>query len=172
VQCCLILNEPGRCKWASTSGKLFHLLDQKETYTPSSLNGCSFKTAENLVSAKTIRLDKLMLETGMSYSSSNYYSQWLKMQNKDAPWCSMTSTQASKPHLDTLPPELRALFFPQATQPERFVYGKAVKGRNEPCAIGGVAWVIHKLHDGIPIEDVMEKVWKNTVELFKLDDIE
>jgi TatD DNase family protein len=117
-----------------------------------SVNGCSMKTEDNLKATKAIRPEKIMLET-------------------DAPWCSMTSTHASKLHLDKLPASLRSLYFPQATQPERFVYGKPVKGRNEPCAIGGVGWVVHQLTDGIPFEKVTEKAWKNTVEVFGLDDI-
>ncbi|KAK0198281.1 hypothetical protein F5146DRAFT_1018935 [Armillaria mellea] len=102
-----------------------------------SVNGCSLKTEVNLQAAKTIRPELFMLET-------------------DAPWCTLTSTHASKPHLDTLPPNS--------------VYGRPVKGRNEPCAIGGVAWVIHKLN-GVPFEKVTEKAWKNTVELFGLEEL-
>ena len=83
----------------------------------------------------------------------------------------MTTTHASRAHLNSLPADLNALYFPQATKPEAFVYGKPVKGRNEPTAIGGVAWVVHKLHEGIPFEKVTEKVWKNTVELFGLDEL-
>jgi len=116
-----------------------------------SVNGCSMKTEVNLQAAKAIRPDRIMLET-------------------DAPWCTMTSTHASKAHLDSLPASLRPLYFPPSTKPENFVYGKPVKGRNEPCAIGGVAWVIHQLH-GVPLEKVTEKAYKNTVEVFGLDDI-
>ncbi|KAK0506264.1 hypothetical protein EDD18DRAFT_1122688 [Armillaria luteobubalina] len=104
-----------------------------------------------LLAAKAIRPERFMLET-------------------DAPWCTMTSTHASKPHLDTLPASLRPLYFPPATRPEQFVYGRSVKGRNEPCAVGGVAWVIHKLN-GVPFEKVTEKAWKNTAELFGLEEL-
>ncbi|EGO25736.1 hypothetical protein SERLADRAFT_369120 [Serpula lacrymans var. lacrymans S7.9] len=117
-----------------------------------SVNGCSMKTEQNLQAAKIIRPEKLLLET-------------------DAPWCSMTSTHASKPHLDSLPVNLRALYFPSATKPESFVYGKPVKGRNEPSAIGGVAWVVHRLNEGVPFEKVTEKAYKNTVQLFGLDEL-
>ncbi|KAI0715392.1 Mg-dependent DNase [Earliella scabrosa] len=117
------------------------------------LNGCSLKTAENLATAKSIRPEWIMFET-------------------DAPWCSMTSTQASRPHLASLPPSLNSLYFPQATKPESFVYGRPVKGRNEPAAIGGVAWVVHRLNEGIPFDKVTEKGWKNTVELFGLTELQ
>jgi TatD DNase family protein len=83
----------------------------------------------------------------------------------------MTSTHASKRHLDSMPAALRELYFPPATKVENFVHGKPVKGRNEPCAIGGVAWVIHRLNDGIPMEKVTEKAWKNTVALFGLEEL-
>ncbi|KAH9942933.1 hypothetical protein B0H21DRAFT_749039 [Amylocystis lapponica] len=116
------------------------------------VNGCSLKTAENLAAAKTIRPECIMLET-------------------DAPWCSLTSTHASRSHVSSLPASLNSLYFPPATRPEAFVYGKAVKGRNEPSAIGGVAWVVHRLNEGVPFEKVTEKAWKNTVQLFKLTDL-
>lgn len=82
----------------------------------------------------------------------------------------MNNSHASKQHLNDLPPELEALFFPPSTKPERFIAGKAVKGRNEPCATGGVAFVISKLL-GVPLETVAEKAFENTVELFDLKEL-
>ncbi|KAF8519137.1 Mg-dependent DNase [Hysterangium stoloniferum] len=116
-----------------------------------SVNGCSMKTKENLDVVKAIHPDRLMLET-------------------DAPWCTLTSTHAYKAHLASLPPALNTLFFPPAKRPEQFVLGQAVKGRNEPCAIGGVAWVVHELHS-VPFEKVAEKTWKTTVALFGLEEL-
>jgi len=49
--------------------------------------------------------------------------------------------------------------------------GQVVKGRNEPCAIGGVAWVVHCV-TGVPFEKVVNKAFKNTVELFGLNEVE
>lgn len=83
----------------------------------------------------------------------------------------MTSTHASKRHLDSLPTSLRSVYFSPATKPEAFVYGKPVKGRNEPSAIGGVGWVIHQLHPEIPYEKIVNKAWKNTIELFGLQEL-
>jgi len=54
--------------------------------------------------------------------------------------------------------------------PEKFEAGLAVKGRNEPCAIGGVAWVMAKLYN-VPIEEVAEAAWKNTVDVFGLHEL-
>jgi len=83
----------------------------------------------------------------------------------------MTSTQASKRHLDTLPQSLRSIFFPPTAQPERFQLGKAVKGRNEPCSVGAIAWLICRLHDESSLEQVVETGWRNTVELFQLHEL-
>ncbi|KAI0094377.1 Mg-dependent DNase [Irpex rosettiformis] len=116
------------------------------------INGCSLKSAENLFTAKSVPLDRLMLET-------------------DAPWCSMTSTQASRAHINTLPAQLSSLYFPEAKKPEAFVHGKPVKGRNESTAIGGVAWVLHKLHEDGSFEQTTEAAWKNTVEIFGLQEL-
>ncbi|KAF7320128.1 Deoxyribonuclease tatd [Mycena kentingensis (nom. inval.)] len=115
-----------------------------------SVNGCSLKTEDNLKAAKAMRPERILLET-------------------DAPWCSMTGGHASKQHLASLPQSLREAYFPPSTRPENFVEGKAVKGRNEPCAIGGVAWVVHELH-GVPLEKVAAKAYKNTIELFGLEE--
>ncbi|KAI4526303.1 Mg-dependent DNase [Schizophyllum commune Loenen D] len=112
------------------------------------INGCSLKTEENLKVAKSVPLDRLMLET-------------------DAPWCSCTSTHASKGLLDTLPTDLRELYLPAATKPEKFQAGKPVKGRNEPTAIGAVAWVLCQLHD-VSMQELSEQVWENTVKVFDL----
>lgn len=49
--------------------------------------------------------------------------------------------------------------------------GRPVKGRNEPTAIGAVAWVMHRLNEGVPYEKVTEKAFKNTVELFQLHEL-
>ncbi|TFY52481.1 hypothetical protein EVG20_g10533 [Dentipellis fragilis] len=117
------------------------------------INGCSLKTEENLAALKTIRLEQLMFET-------------------DSPWCSLTSTHASKRLLEDLPESLKALYFPPATKAEKFVYGQPVKGRNEPSAIGGVAWAVSKLMENVSYEEVVERVWKNTIELFGLDELQ
>ena len=89
---------------------------------------------------------------------------------KDAPWCSMTSTHASRKHIDSLPTDLRELFLPQAVRAEAFVPGRPVKGRNEPNAVGGVAWVVHKVKE-VPFEEIVEQGWRNTIEVFGLREL-
>jgi TatD DNase family protein len=83
----------------------------------------------------------------------------------------MTAGHASRIHLDTMPATLRALYFPPTVKPERFKSGMPVKGRNEPSAIGGVAWVVHQLHHEMSYEQVTQKVWMNTVRLFGLHEL-
>ncbi|PFH54818.1 hypothetical protein AMATHDRAFT_185704 [Amanita thiersii Skay4041] len=116
------------------------------------INGCSLKTEANLLVAKTVRLDRIMFET-------------------DAPWCTMTSTHASTQHLGSMPPSLRTLYNPPAVKPERFLDGKSVKGRNESASIGCVAWVLHRLHE-LPLQEIASRAWENTVNVFKLKDIQ
>lgn len=115
-----------------------------------SVNGCSMKTERQLEMIKRIPLDKLLLET-------------------DAPWCSLTGGHASKEHLALLPQHLRKLFIPLATQPERWEEGKAVRGRNEPCAIGSVAFVVARLK-GVHLNEVAEKAYQNTLDCFNLQE--
>ncbi|KAH7334389.1 hypothetical protein B0J17DRAFT_673142 [Rhizoctonia solani] len=100
---------------------------------------------------KAIPLNRLMVET-------------------DGPWCSMTSTHSSRAHLNTLPSSLRELYFPPSCQPDKFVEGRAVKGRNEPCAIGGVAWVVASLKN-CELIDVSRAAWNNTVEIYNLHEL-
>ncbi|OBZ78767.1 putative deoxyribonuclease TATDN1 [Grifola frondosa] len=114
------------------------------------VNGCSLKTESNLTAAKAIRPEAIMFET-------------------DSPWCSFTSNHASKSHLSSLPPSLSQLYFPPSAK--TYIPGKAIKGRNEPTTIGGVAWVIHRLNEGIPYERVTERAWKNTIQLFGLNEL-
>jgi TatD DNase family protein len=69
--------------------------------------------------------------------------------------------------LSSLPPFLAALYGPATVKPEKFVEGKAVKGRNEPCSIGQVAWVVAQVK-GVSIEEVCEAAYRNTKALFRL----
>jgi len=137
----------------SFTGSIPEALEYQDMGFHVSVNGCSLKTEDNLKAVAVIRPEKILFET-------------------DAPWCSMTSTHASKARLDTLPSSLRSLYLPPAIKPENFVLGKTVKGRNEPIAIGAVAWVIHRLNEGVSFEKITEKAWKNTIELFQLDELE
>jgi TatD DNase family protein len=133
-----------------------------------SINGCGLKTDDNLRTVKAVPLDRLLLETGKFRMS---LCKGADLSVQDAPWCSMTTAHSSHAHLQTMPENLRALFNPTAVKPEKFVAGKTVKGRNEPIAIGGVAWVVAQVK-GVPFEEVIQAAWANTVELFELKSLE
>ncbi|KZV77702.1 Mg-dependent DNase [Peniophora sp. CONT] len=136
----------------SFTGSVLECTDYMDMGFCVGINGCSLKTKENLGAVRHLRLDKLMLET-------------------DAPWCSMTSTHASKAHLDDLHSAHKTLYLPESKQPEKYVEGKAVKGRNEPCAIGGVAWVVGQVIPDTSFEQASKSVWENTVRVFGLHEL-
>ncbi|CCJ30460.1 unnamed protein product [Pneumocystis jirovecii] len=105
-----------------------------------SVNGCSMKTQENLKVVKEIPLEYLMLET-------------------DAPWCSISSAHASYSYIkDT------TCIFPTCKK-DKFVFGKMVKGRNEPCTIIQVASVVSQLK-GLSIEKISEAAYINSMRMF------
>ena len=82
----------------------------------------------------------------------------------------MRPSHASWGYLDSLPPKLRELYLPRPVKPEKFKEGCTILGRNEPASVGGVAWVMHLLLD-IPLQDLTEQAWKNTVEVFGLTEL-
>lgn len=113
-----------------------------------STNRCSLKTEENLATVTALPLSKLMLES-------------------DCPYCEIRPSHASHAHLSSLPPYLSALYKPEAVKKEKFVEGKAVRGRNEPVGTGLVAWVVAQLK-GVSLEEVAEVTTRNARELFGL----
>ncbi|EKD16516.1 deoxyribonuclease Tat-D [Drepanopeziza brunnea f. sp. 'multigermtubi' MB_m1] len=53
----------------------------------------------------------------------------------------------------------------KSVKKERWVEGATIKGRNEPCFIGRVAWAVAGIK-GISVEEVCEAAWKNSVRMF------
>ncbi|KTW29870.1 hypothetical protein T552_01074 [Pneumocystis carinii B80] len=104
------------------------------------VNGCSLKTEENLKVVKEIPLEYLMLET-------------------DAPWCSISPTHASYPYIK----DTSYVFC--AEKKDKFISGKMVRGRNEPCTIIQVACVVSHLK-GLSIEKVSEAAYLNSIKMF------
>lgn len=116
------------------------------------VNGCSLKTGANLEVVKAIPLDRIMLET-------------------DCPWCEIRPSHASHAYLTGIPHPER--FLPSsikkekyrgATEDHRF---EIVKGRNEPCTIGQVAWIVSQLKM-VSLEALVEHAWENSTEMFGL----
>ncbi|KAI9731803.1 MAG: hypothetical protein M1834_004592 [Cirrosporium novae-zelandiae] len=109
------------------------------------INGCSLKTEENLEVVRAIPLSHLQIET-------------------DAPWCEMRASAASAKYKTNAPP------LPKAVKKEKWEKGCMVKGRNEPCAIAHVCWVVAGVK-GIPVEEVAEAAWRNSIEMFGLGEV-
>jgi TatD DNase family protein len=92
------------------------------------INGCSLKTEENLEVVKEIPLERIQIET-------------------DGPWCEIRPSHASAKFLKEAPP------LPKAVKKEKWTVETMVKGRNEPCAISQVAYVVAAVK-GISVEEV------------------
>lgn len=104
------------------------------------VNGCSLKTEENVKVVREIPLDRLQIET-------------------DGPWCEMRASHASAAFLKDAPPLVKSV------KKEKWVSGALIKGRNEPATIPHVAHVIAGIK-GIPVEEVTEAAWRNSVRMF------
>lgn len=108
-----------------------------------SVNGISFKMEEQLDMVKAIPLNRLQLET-------------------DAPWCEIPSQGGILDYLKDAPP------LPANRKHGKFVSGDMVKGRNESCTIERVARIVAGIKD-IPLEQVVDAAWQNSVKMFGLD---
>lgn len=116
------------------------------------VNGCSLKTAENLDVMRALPLDRLQLET-------------------DGPWCEIRPSHAGAALLEGFVARdeegegggARA----KPVKKERWEQGRMVKGRNEPCEIAKVAWVVARVKD-VPVEEVVAAAWRNSVAMFGL----
>jgi len=79
-------------------------------------NGCSLRTADNLLAAAACPLDRILVET-------------------DSPYCDIRATHASHPHVKTV----------LDTCKDKKYDGRVVKGRNEPCAVTQVMEVMESV---------------------------
>jgi TatD DNase family protein len=109
-----------------------------------SVNGVSFKAEPQLEMVRAIPMHRLQLET-------------------DAPWCELSSNGLITEYLKDAPP------VPPGRKPSKFVRGETVKGRNESCFINRVACVVAGVK-GVSLEEVATASWRNSIELFRLDD--
>lgn len=119
------------------------------------VNGCSLKTAENLEVVKAIPLNRIMLET-------------------DGPWCEMRASHASAAFCRDWEKEMAAGggggLGIKWVKKEKWVEGSLVKGRNESCLIGKVAWAVAGIR-GETLEVVCEAAWGNTVKVFGVGEV-
>ncbi|KAH8685426.1 hypothetical protein BGZ60DRAFT_395161 [Tricladium varicosporioides] len=107
------------------------------------VNGCSLKTEDNLDVVKAIPLDKLMLET-------------------DGPWCEIRASHAGSKFLEGY---VEGAW--KWVKKEKWIEGALIKGRNESCMVGKVAWIVAGVR-GIGLEEVCEAAWRNTCSVFEL----
>ncbi|CEP60642.1 3'-5'-exodeoxyribonuclease LALA0_S01e15632g [Lachancea lanzarotensis] len=133
------------------------------------MNGCSFKTQENIECLKEVPLDRLLLET-------------------DAPWCDIRRTHESYKHLfannevstekddpwdfglSQAYPEVKEWYksVKRDKLDKKPVQDRellTVKSRNEPCFMGHVATVVASVKQ-VPIEVVADQVWNVTCEVY------
>ncbi|KAL5324706.1 hypothetical protein ACEPPN_009254 [Leptodophora sp. 'Broadleaf-Isolate-01'] len=137
------------------------------------VNGCSLKTEENCAVVKEIPLDKLHLET-------------------DGPWCEIRPAHASSAILNKMRENLGFASKPKgkavgkggkveeveedtgtgwggwnSVKKEKWVEGAVIKGRNESCFIGRVAWAVAGIK-GLSVQEVAAAAWENSVAMFGL----
>jgi TatD DNase family protein len=108
-----------------------------------SVNGFSLQDAESVEMVKNLPLDRLHLET-------------------DAPWGELKSTsELVVKYCKDAPP------LPQSKKRDKWDTNLPVKERNESCMISRLAYIVAGLK-GIPVEEVTEAAWRNSIRLFKL----
>ena len=110
------------------------------------INGCSVRTDENLAVVKTLPQDRLLIET-------------------DAPWCEVRKTHSSWPLLmsGNVP-----FSYPRVDKKKIRNSGtmtSLVKGRNEPCELNKVLYVLARAREEDPIV-LAEQIMRNTERCF------
>ena len=139
-------------------------------------SGCSLKTEANLDCVRQLPLDKMMIESDCPWCEASPASPTLAFGARIFQPILMIlcpqirPSHASHPLLSTLATSethshLHPLYCPPSTKKEKFAVGKAVRGRNEPCSTGQVAWVISRLKE-VTVETVAEVTTRNAVHLF------
>lgn len=156
------------------------------------LNGCSFKTAENCEVVRAVWLDRLMIETDgpwcevrPSHEGWKYLVEIDKKEKAaaEAPEPALPSSEngeAAPPVTKQPPKKQQSAKKPQkkesevierfkTVKKEKWVEGAMVKGRNEPCMIERVAKIVAGIK-GVSVEEVCEAAWRNTVNVFGIEE--
>lgn len=103
------------------------------------INGCSLKTENNLQTAKSLPIDKILLET-------------------DCPWCEIRPSHAGYKYIskENLLPSVKK---------EKWNSTSLVKSRNEPCNIKQVLDILACVRNE-DIDVLSENIYENTLQLF------
>ncbi|SCV04468.1 LAME_0H18668g1_1 [Lachancea meyersii CBS 8951] len=133
------------------------------------MNGCSFKTQENIKCLKAVSLDRLLLETDApwcdirrTHESYKYlFEDSAREAGADDPW-SLGLSQAYPDIQDWFKSVKRDKLHKKSIEERAQT---TVKSRNEPCFMGHVATVVANVKE-IPIEDVANKVWDVTCKVY------
>ncbi|KAI9621440.1 hypothetical protein H4Q26_015742 [Puccinia striiformis f. sp. tritici PST-130] len=134
------------------------------------LEGLDQLIAEDQASGKR-RVVVAVGECGLDYDRLSHASKETQLRHfppQHCPWCEIRPSHASHRYLKDIP--TKEMFIPSTIKKERHQLsdGKMVKGRNEPCTIGQVAWVVSQLK-GISFDELINNAWKNSVDMFGLE---
>lgn len=110
------------------------------------INGCSMKTQENIDVVKKVPLERIQLET-------------------DGPWCEMRPSHASAAFVK----DMGEVPW-KSIKKGKWIEGAMLKGRNEPCMIGRVAWAVAGIKE-VNLEVLTQAAWANTTKMFGLDEV-
>ncbi|SCU85164.1 LAFA_0D14202g1_1 [Lachancea sp. 'fantastica'] len=133
------------------------------------MNGCSFKTPENIECLREVPLDRLLLETDApwcdirrTHESYKYlFTNDTVSSEKDDPW-NFGLSQAYPDIQDWYKSVKRDKLDKKSVQEREIT---TVKSRNEPCFMGHVATVVASVKN-LPIEIVAYRVWNVTCEVY------
>lgn len=108
------------------------------------INGCSFKTNENLEVVKDIPVERMMIET-------------------DSPYCEIKNTHAGRHLVKSIWPSKKK---------EKHDNESTVKGRNEPCFVRQVLEVVAGCTDIADIGQLSKVLYHNTCRVFFPHDLD
>ncbi|KAK6604526.1 TatD family hydrolase [Botrytis cinerea] len=114
----------------------------------------------NLEVVKAIPIERLQIETDGPWCEirpSHASSKWLKGFEEGKGAEGMTEGEKS----------LEGGKGWKSVKKEKWVDGAMIKGRNEPCMIGRVAWVVAGVK-GVSVKELREAAWNNSCKMFDL----
>ncbi|SCU97822.1 LADA_0H08526g1_1 [Lachancea dasiensis] len=134
------------------------------------MNGCSFKTQENIDCVREIPLDRLLLETDAPWCDIRRTHDSYKFLYDDVSSCHTAKDDPWDNGLSKAYPDIQKWFRGVKRDkvdknPAGERDGIVVKSRNEPCFMGHVAMVVAKVK-ALPAEEVISQVWRTSCEIY------